>query len=360
MTIYSKRALPLGVLCLILSLIVLGGTTMAASSTLTVSQAVEYALQQNIGMKQAQLAYENAEMSYRKTMAGNPTEVAKANAAIAWEKAQNAYTTAKADIIIGTLDTYLKLQNARFDIDIKEKQAAAALKNLEKTRVYVQKGTLSSLDELQAELDHLKAVNALDRARDSFAASSSAFAHYLGIADLPEVSTNDLLIIPPFDITLADALQTVTDSSISLKEKRVALDLAHIQRAQDQLSELAPIDEQKSVNDLSAAELAYAKARYDLEESVTSAFNSVIQANKSMFIAQSSYDIETKRFAIVRKQFDAGLKTASELDNGEVALLIAQNALRSAQASYVLTWLEFQKTLGYEISLNGVVKPDAK
>lgn len=355
----KARVLQTAGLSLALSLSVLGGSALAAASALPITQAVDLALQQNIDLKLSRLAFENAEMAYKKTMASNPSTVAKSSAEIAWEKAQSAFKTAKTDIVTTTLSTYLSLQSAAFDSIVKEKQTAAALRSLERTKVFVQKGTLGTLDELQAELAYMQAVNTMDKTRESYAESTEAFANFLGQDKLPVLSEADFLIMPEFNMPLADALKAAMQNSITLKEKTVSLDLARIQRAQDQLLELAPIDERKSANDLTSAELALAKTQYDLEESITTAYNGLMQAKKGIVVAQNSNDIEVKKFDIVRKQFDAGLKTASDLDNAEIALLQAQSSLRSAKRGYVLAWLGFQKTLGNEIDLNGVVKPDA-
>jgi len=348
-------------LSVVLSLLVVAGTVAATetSTTLTVAKAVELALQQNIGVKLAELTFDNAKIAYDKAMASNPTSVAAKQAQINWEKAQVTYNQAKTDVISSTLNSYVSLQNAMFDLVIKEKQAAAAQRSLERTQILVQKGSAGTLDELQARLGHMSAVNALDRARDSYAESAAAFANWLGVDTLPALSKDSVLLLPEFNLTLEEAVKTAFAKSITIKEKEIAFELASIQRTQDELLELAPVDERKSQNDFAMAELSLAKAKSDFEESVTVAYNGLVQSGKAVKVAESSLNIEQQRFEIVQKQFNSGLKTSTDLDSAEVALLTAQSNLRSAQRAYVVAWLSFQKLLGNEIDLTGVVKPDA-
>jgi outer membrane protein TolC len=356
----SRKCLSVG-LSVVLSLLVLAVTAVAAETpaTLTVTKAVELALQQNIGVKLAELTFDNAKIAYDKTMASNPTSVVAKQAEITWEKAQVTYNQTKIDVITNTLNSYVGLQNALLDLTIKEKQAAAAQRALERTQILVQKGSAGTLDELQAQLGQMSAANALDRARDSYAESAAGFANWLGLESLPQLSTENVLLIPEIDITLDEALKTAFAKSITIKEREIAFELASIQRAQEELLELAPVDERMSQNNFVMAELTLAKAKSDFEESVIVAYNGLVSSRKAVKVAVSSFELEQQRFDIVKKQFDSGLKTATDLDSAEVSLLNAQLNLRSAQRAYVAAWLSFQKLLGNEIDLTGVVKPDA-
>jgi outer membrane protein TolC len=333
--------------------------TLAAAPTLSVSQAVELGLSQNISLKIAELNNFTAQIAYEKVVASNPTPVTRRSAEINWEKAQDAFRAAKIDVVISTLGSYVALQNTAFDLQIKEKQADVALRNWEKSQILVQKGTAGVLDELQAQLNYTSAANNLAKAQDSFAESTTAFANMLGVDELPQLSEANLLLIPEIEITADEALQTALAHSLTIKDKEVALELAQIQRTQDELLGLARADDSLSKNSLKLAELNLAKARADFTEDVISSYNALVQLKKSLAMAQSSLEMETRKFDIVRKQYDAGLKTPSEVENSEIALLSSQRDLRNAHRSYVLAWLSFQKTLGNDIDLSGVVKPDA-
>lgn len=343
---------------LVVVAVLVSGVTVAASPTLSLTQAVELALSQNISLEIAALNNASAQIAYEKALAGNPTPVARRSAEIAWEKAQEAFRSAKIDVINSTLSSYTGLQNAAFDLEIKEKQADAALRNWEKTKILVEKGTAGVLDELQAQLSYTSAANSLARALDSYAEAQTAFAHMLGVDELPVLSSEGVLIIPDFQMSLEECLTAAFANSISIKDKEIALELAQIQRTQDELLELSRVDDTLSKNNLKLAELSLTKAKADFKESVTSSYNSLVQARKSLAVSQSSLEIEERKYDIVRKQFEAGLKTPSELEAAEIALLSSERDLLNAERSYVLAWISFQRLLGREIDLSGVVKPD--
>lgn len=347
------RVLPFAMLAILVA-----GSTMAAEPTLSVSQAIELGLRQNISLKIAELNNFSAQIAYEKVVAGNPTPVALRAAQINWEKAQDAFQAAKSDVVISVLGSYVALQNAAIDLQIKQKQADLALRDWERTKILVEKGTAGILDELQAQLNYTSAANNLAKAVDSLEESRTAFANMLGIDELPPLSEDNPLLVPDIDISVAEALEIALERSLTIKDKEVALELARIQRTQDELLGLSRADDRLSENNLKLAELDLAKARADLTETVISSYNALVQLKKALAMAQDALEMEKRKYDIVRKQYDAGLKTPSEVESAEIALLSAEREVLNAHRAYVLSWLSFQRVLGNDIDLSGVVRPD--
>ncbi|HHW09350.1 MAG TPA: TolC family protein [Firmicutes bacterium] len=351
-----KLSTSLGV-TLVLCLMVVG-VVAAESSVLTLPQATELALTNSISLQIAKLNYDNSKIAYDKAILADPTPLQKRNADITWESAQATFRSAKNDVIISVFTAYMSVLSAMADVEIKEKQAQQALNNWERTKILVAKGNASPTNELQAEMSNMTAQNNLDRSRDSLASALYKLQHLLGLDKLPDQLADVELIAPPLDVDLESAIAAGLAANTQLKSLRTNYELLLLQREQDLATGLAPLDDRKSQNDLKVAELNLAEAEANSIDSITTQYNSLLQALKGIAVSEASLILSQKQYDITKKQVDAGMKTPNDLLADEINLLSAKNSLHEAYRSYVSSWMSFQKTLGRDINISEVVKSD--
>lgn len=350
------RRKSLGILLGLMILVVSGAVAAEEEVQLSLAQTVELALQEDVNHKIAQVNLDNAKVAYEKSMADNLLNESAYNTRLAeynLMKAENTYLDSVADVVISAVSQFGDVAAAALDLKIREQELALSKRQLELTRQKVAAQNASELDLLQAEsawatsqFNYQKAKDVLEERRQDF---------WLLIGQ-EGVSPDGVLSFVPFDVNLAEVLEEVLSSSVTVKEAEENVALAKLELEEKTLEGAAELLLREAKNNLQLAELMLERTRQDIIRNLTTSYNSVNQAAQNYNLAVQNWELETKKFAITERQVQAGLKTQDDLTSAQIALLESEKAKFSALTSYLVSYLKFEKTARKDLRESAVLQ----
>lgn len=328
----------------------------AESTPLSLAEAVKIALQEDVGHKIAQVNWENAKIAYEKSLASNLLTESTYNSKLAelnLMKSETTYRDSVADVVLNTVNQFCDLREAELELKIKEQQLALRKKQLDLVRQKVATQNASELDLLEAEAALGSSELDYQRAQDSLLEKKQSLALLLNCED---VMVDGILRFVPFEANLDEVVAQVLQDSVSVKEAEEDVAVAELDLERKLLEEAAELDVREARNNLTLARLKLQQTRDNILRNVTMSYNAVNQAVQNYNLAQQNYELEKKKYDITKKQVAAGLKTQQDLANGMIDLLGAEKALYNALRNYVVSYLEFEKITGRDVTASAVLK----
>lgn len=344
------------VLCFGIVLLLAAGVN-ASTTTISLGETIELALQESIDCKIAQIEWENGQISYQKAMADNLLTQSTYNQGLAelnLQKAEAAYKTSIAGVIISAVRHFTDVELARMDLRIREQQLRLSEKALELTQRKVKAQNASEYDLLQAEAALAKSDISYQKDKDSLEEKQQAF--FLLINSDTRIPDGKLDFVP-FTVEFAQVLPQVLQSSVKLKEAKDSLELARLDLERLLLEETADLLLRDARNQVSLAELKVEQARASISQEVRLAFNAVKQAEQAYKASCLSYELEKKQYQITKGQVDAGLKTEDDLINAMISLWEAERSVYDTLISHIISYLEFDELIGKDVRTSQVLQP---
>ncbi len=328
----------------------------AGAGALGVQEAAEQALAHDLASQIAQLNLENARITYEKNVALNLLSDSAYNRRSAESNlrtAQITFATRQADVAASAVTRYFTLLATELDVEITAAELEVALLTLESTRRKASMGTAGRLDLLDAEVEVGTAELAARRAEKSLLEEREAFAIMLGTtADaLPVLDKKP--VPPEVSIDLETALERATDHSAALVGAESKLALVTLDRERALAEGVAPLDQETADLAVEIAKLELEDARRNLRLSVVRAFDEVARTRSLLELEEIQFELALERHSLVRQQFDAGLKTQSELIQADATLAEAEKGRLTALRNYFSAVLTLQKLVGGEPFGNG-------
>lgn len=344
------------VLCLGIVLLLAAGVS-ASTTTISLGETVELALQESIDCKIAQIEWENGQIAYQKAMADNLLTQSTYNKGLAelnLQKAEAAYKKSMGGVIISAVRHFTDVELARMDLKIREQQLRLSEKALQLTQRKVQAQNASEYDLLQAEATLAKSEISYQKDKDSLGEKQRAF--FLLIDSDARISDGKLDFVP-FTVEFAQVLPQVLQSSVKLKEAKDSLELAKLDLDRLLLEETADLLLQDARNQVSLAELKVKQAEASITQEVQLAFNAVKQAEQAYKASCLSHELERKQYQITKGQVNAGLKTEDDLLKAEISLWEAERSVYEALTSQVIAYLQFDELIGKDVRTSQVLPP---
>lgn len=339
-----------------LALIVPAQWAQAAASdesqaALGVREAAQQALAHDVTSQIAQLSLETARITYEKNIAVNllaDSAYNRRSAEASLRSAQITFATRQADVVANAVKNYFGLLSEELNVEISAAELEVARLKLESTRRKAEMGTASRLDLLDAEVAVGTAELAARRAEKTLTQEREAFAVMLGTSPdaLPSLNANPT---PPiFSIELETAIERAFAHSATLVGAESKLDLATLDRERALAEGVAPLDQRTADLAVEIAQLELGEARRNVRLSVNRAYDEVSRTRNLLELEEVQFELAGERNALVRQQFEAGLKTQSESINAEVTLAKAKQGRLTALENYFNAVLALQKLVGGE------------
>lgn len=344
------------VLCLGIVLL-LAWQVNASTTTISLAETIELALQESIDRKIAEIEWENGKIAYQKAMADNLLTQSTYNQGLAelnLQKAEAAYKERIAGVVISALRHFTDVELARMDLKIQEQQLRLSEKALELTHRKVKAQNASEYDLLQAEAALAKSEISYQKDKDSLEEKQQAF--YLLIGSDTMIPDGKLEYVP-FAVELTRVLPEVLQSSVKLKETKDSLELAKLDLERQLLEETADLLLRDARNQVSLAELKVEQAKTSIAQEVRLAFNAAKQAEQAYKASCLSHELERKQYQITKGQVEAGLKTEDDLLKAEISLWEAERSVYDAMTNQVIAYLQFDELIGKDVRTSQVLPP---
>jgi outer membrane protein TolC len=344
------------VLCLGIVLL-LAWQVNASTTTISLSEAIQYALQESIDCKIAQIEWENGQIAYQKAMADNLLTQSTYNQGLAelnLQKADAAYKKSIAGVLTSAVRHFTDVELARMDLKIQEQQLRLSEKALELTQRKVKAQNASEYDLLQAEAALAKSQISYQKDKDSLEEKQQAFSLLI---NSDTMIPDGKLEFVPFTVDLAQVLPEVLQSSVKLKEAKDSLELAKLDLERLLLEETADLVLQDARNQVALADLKLQQVQANTVQEVRSAFNAVKQAEQAYKASCLSHELEKKQYQITKGQVDAGLKTEDDLLRAQTSLWEAERSVYEALTGQIINYLQFDEVIGKDVRTSQVLPP---
>jgi outer membrane protein TolC len=322
------------VICLGLVLF-LAGQAHASTRVIPLQEAVQYALQESIDCRIAQLEWENGQIAYQKAMADNLLTQSTYNQGLAelnLMKAETAYRKSIADVVVSAVRRFSDVQLAMMDLQIKEQQLRLSEQGLELTQKKMKRQNASEYDLLQAEAALAQSQFDYQKDQDSLEEKKQAF--FL-LVNSDQMIPDGKLGCVSFEIDLAEVLPQVIQSSVDIKEAMDSLELAKLDLERLLLEQTAELLVREARNQVSLAELKVEQTRVRITQEIQSAFNAVKQAEQAYRASHLSHELERKQYQITKGQVEAGLKTDDDLLKAQISLWEAERSIYNALTNQI-------------------------
>lgn len=221
------------IFALVIALIfsILGVSLGKESRRLSVIQAVDMALEQNLDLQMAQLNLNKTRVNYRKKKADNllqNSRYIKSKNKLNLAQAKDDYWQTKNRIINDVIQQYLQLNLSQLDIQVKKKKVELEKRKLKDIKTQVKNGNRRRLEMLEQQNEYHTAVFKLEKAKDDYEQFWLEFKSKLGVVQEKELLLQKTDQPQIWKIAKKVALQKAVENNFALKAKKWQLELAKI------------------------------------------------------------------------------------------------------------------------------------
>ena len=320
-----------------------------AQEPLTLARAVDLALQNDVSAKLAALAFEEAMLSYERSVANNlldGSEQSRRQAENARRNAVLGYENAQYDLISSTIDRYVGVLRARINLEVAQKQLQIAQLDFAATERRVALGTATELDLMNASSNLTNAELELAAAENSLLTATQDLAFSLGFDpdSLPELDPE--IPILPFEYDLEQAIARAIERSSNVASARNTLENAQLELELAQAEGAAPLDLRSLEIGLERARIQLDQQLKSVERDIASRYQNLIRTRESLKSSETTLTSQERRFAAIQEQHRAGLRSDRELLQAEINLARERSARLQSLSSYLRDIIAFQKLIG--------------
>lgn len=316
---------------------------------INLQKSVEMVLVENLELKTAEYTFEKARLEYKKAMANNLTEQSRYSeleAEYNLEEAEKTYKDTRDNVIGTTIQQYIDVWLNKLNIKVKEKTVAAEKRLLEQYQAQYEIGDISSIDLLDQRNTYNDACFELEKIKDEYTQSLKQFKMTLGLEE-SDFEIESLRNPGIWEINEETAIETALENSLELQLSRKEGKLAEIDEKRSKIS--------SSSLDIKIAELA-TKISYlgtedikdDLITSTQESYFEFKQAVKDIELKREILDKDKEEYALIKKQYEAGISTRTEVLQYEASILETEYNYKEAIANYYLAEHALTKALGLE------------
>lgn len=323
----------------------------AASSVLTIQQAIDLALQNNRSVKSAQLDVDKSKelrdyaaipvtfvpTSYTADSANFLNLVA---ADISWGSAKKTMTATEDAIAYNTVNAYLSILNAQENLNLAEKSLANAKWDLSMSNAGLMVGTICTYDKQQVETAYQTALSNLNSARTTLENAYISFNKLLGINSSQRLQLSEKALYSPIDVTNVESeVSRAVDANPTLWVKDQSIVQANL-----------TLQQYNGNGSYEAKEMDVTKAQYNADEARDVARQKVRTLYNQIMAQEQQYNsqLQTLKTAqetlrIVKLKFDIGMATKAEVQKAELSVLKETATLNSYINQHELNKLVFEK-----------------
>lgn len=329
-------------LCLLLSF-----STLAAEKELSIAEAVALAQAADIDYRIAALTWENAQIDDRTARASGPlTPYETLQRDLQFRRAENTFAQAHTSLVLGVIRDYISLRQSKAQLEIRERQLKLAEAELERVEQLIAIGNATEQDRLR-EINRVTSARlSAAAARRTFESRYESFLSRLGLDPDVKLILQDELPVVPFNYTLEETLETARAASFDVWEREVNMKLAEMDLNNLMAQNPAPLALKKAENNFTIQQLNAQKAETAFITQTTEQFHRMADAWTELQNAERDYLVAMESYKQAVRQYEAGLRTETDMASAEIDRLNAELAIFDARNNYALSLLEFEVMLG--------------
>ncbi len=311
----------------------------------------DIALKNSIDLKISALNLSNAQINYKKDQANNlltQSKTLELQSKISLLSAQDSYNNTKNQIILNIVKEAINVVKDELTIAINQKQLKLQERNLNDIKAQVDAGYMGNLDLLSAQNKYDNALFSLQKAIDNFEEDMRKLLMDLSIDPKKKITIEIPDPVPP-KVDKAILLNKTLENSLTLKIKNLNVKLAQINLEKAQKVETPTLDLDKLRNNLEIAKLSLEKEKESILSSFYTQYFLFVQAISNLNIAKSNLKEKKESYDIIQKQYEAGLKTETDVLQAEINLLNAKLSVKSAISDYWTNKIRLENIVGEEI-----------
>lgn len=344
-----------------LILIFLFTNSAYANNGLTLEEVINLADENDTDLKISALELDNARLNYEMNKAQNirtESRYQELSAELAYNQKQEEDRQTRTEIYIELIRDYHDLIELNKEIDIAIKEKELAKKKLEDKELEVEQGLSSRIELLQQQIALNNTEFDLISLEAELEQAERQFKFRLNLSDLPEL-TSRIKAVGSLNLqSRQEVVDRTLAESFQLEAARINRDLSEIDMQRAEAIQIPELELQENRNNLELAKLEVAQVKEDVEEQALDQYHQVEQSYNQIELAAGNLEQASEHRRITKEQREAGLVSASALEEAELEYLQAELNLDTSRFSYLISYFNLQKMIGVELEvlLDEIVK----
>ncbi|MFQ5795644.1 MAG: TolC family protein [Candidatus Bipolaricaulia bacterium] len=334
-------------------------TAAGQEPSLTLSEAIQSTLGNDLRLKVAKLNLANAEIAYQRAQANllpTGSKIDELQADLNWQQSQANFEEARIQLLLDIVSQYLQLKDLQDRVPGLQQKLELAQEELAQVQSKVAIGSAGKLDELQAEINLKNAVNSLESARNDLEDLKRSFSKATGI-EARELEARrfvtDLPVVT-LDKSLSEYLELALLNREELKFARMQIGIDNLELQRMRTENAPPLDINRGKNDVELSRINLTIEEDEIRDEVIGSYQSVKSLERNVALRQLQMEEAQEDYQNTEKQFDAGLKTQSDLLSKEVDFETAKLDYQKAVGDYYLAYQRLLNSADLELDLGGI------
>ena len=347
-------------LIIILILVLMMTGSSYADNGLSLGEVIDLANENDIDLKITELELDNARLNYEMNRARNlrtESRYQELSAELAYNQAQEENRQTRTGIYIGLINDYHNLVEINKELDIAVKEKELARKRLEDKKLEVEQGLSSRVELLQQQIAFNNTEFALISLEAELEQAERQFRSRLDLDYLPEL-TSRLQPVGSLNLPAREEIvEKALEESFQLEAVRINRELSGIDLRRAEAVQTPELELQEYKNQLELAELEIIQVEERIEEEALEQYHQVEQSYRQIELAADNLEQAAEHRRITREQREAGLVSASALEEAELEHLQAELNLELSRFAYLINYFDLQNMIGVELEvlLDGVL-----
>lgn len=342
-----------GVVAILFFVLLMSGSSYAGNG-LSLEEVIELADENDVDLKIAGLELDNARLNYEMSRARNlrtESRYQELSAELAFNQAQEENRQTRTGIYIGLINDYHNIVELNKELDIAVKEKDLARKRLEDKELEVEQGLSSRIELLQQQIAFNNAEFELISLEAELEQAERQFKSRLGLDYLPELTSR---IQPVGRLELPERSEIVDEAfeeSFQLEAARINKELSEIDLRRAEAVQTPDLELQEHRNQLELAGLEIIQVEESVEEDALDQYHQVEQSYRQIELAVDNLEQAAEHRRITREQREAGLVSASALEEAELEYLQAELNLDLSRFAYLINYFDLQNMIGVELEV---------
>lgn len=314
---------------------------------LSLNQAVELALKQNLNFYIEEMDLQQAEAAYERALLVNDTDMIE-EAQAALEKQQQRYTDQHRDLITNVRQMYYDLLQQEATLLNQGKALERAETQFEIDQAKYNAGIISSIDIQRSENSLINAKHNYDSTTIAIETKYMEFAGMLNLDLEQQIILTDQITVEyvPFTMALDDAYQIALDFDQSIKAAKEVLVEAedNVKAADNQFTPRVELENALVLQE--KAEINLHQAKTALYFKIRSDYYNLKNMEDNIHTKKRELELEQNVLQAEEAKYEAGIISNEAIVNQQEKLAQAEDAYTQALWSYSQTRSNFLVQIG--------------
>lgn len=342
-----------GFILTLILVVTVSGITYAENG-LPLEKVINLADENDTDLKISELELDNARLNYEMNRAQNirtESRYQELSTELAYNQKKEEDRQTRKEIYIGLIRDYHNLIELNKEIEIANKEKELARKKLEDKALEIEQGLSSRIELLQQQIAFNNAEFDLNSLESELEEAERQFKSRLNLDELPEL-TSRIQAVGSLNLqSRQEIVAKALEGSFQLEAARINRDLSEIDVKRAEATEIPELELEENRNNLELAELEIIQVREDVEEQALDQYYQVEQSYSQIELAAGNLEQAQEHRRITNEQREAGLVSASALEEAELEYLQAELNLETSRFSYLISYFNLQNMIGVELEV---------